>query len=629
MSTADVDTMSPTMAAKQKRTQEPELVTRAAPLTPSTLDEKARTVEVTWTTGARVMRGFFERYFEELSLDPKAVRMGRLQNGAPVLDSHNGYGLAGVIGVVESARLEKGRGTAVLRFDTGAAGDDAFRKVRDGIVRNVSVGYRIHKLEKVEDGDEEIPTYVARDWEPHEISMVPIGADAGAQVREENKMSKRAIDPTNDGVEDGGADLDTGAATERSRCEGIMRIGRVLKWAPDQIQRHIAAGKPLDTIRAAVFDELARQDEETAISGHLPIEELTGNGRSDNTVPLMAEALASRCGGPAPSDGARQYLRLSTVDFARHFLERSGVSTRMMSRGQIVERALQSTSDYPSLLTESGNRLLRKGYQAYTGGLQRACRQVDAPDFRPLQRLQIGELGTLLKVNEGGEFTRTSTVEAKEAYSIDTFGRIFGITRRALVNDDLGAFNDLSTKLGRAAAEFVAGQLVALLVSNPTLGVDSTAVFHANHGNLAASGTVISVASLGVALKSMRLQKGLTGTPIDVTPTFLVVPASLETVALQTIAAITPTQTSNVNPFSGKLDLIVEPRLDATSATAWYLAADPGVIDTIEYAYLDGVPGPELIMQQGFEVDGVEWKVRLDFGAGILDFRGLYKNPGA
>jgi hypothetical protein len=178
---------TPASAAAATRRAEtrdiPRLSFRAS-VEPATLDEKKRTVEVIWTTGARVLRGFFDRFWEELSLDPKHVRMGRLTNGAPLLDSHREWGgVDAVLGVVESARLEKERGIAVVRFASDEVGEKVFAKVKDGILRHVSVGYQIHRFEQVEGGDEEIPVYRATDWEPYEISLVPMGADAGAGVR--------------------------------------------------------------------------------------------------------------------------------------------------------------------------------------------------------------------------------------------------------------------------------------------------------------------------------------------------------------------------------------------------------------------------------------------------------------
>lgn len=343
---------------------------------------------------------------------------------------------------------------------------------------------------------------------------------------------------------------------------------------------------------------------------------------------LMAEALAARFGGPAPSNEAREFMHLRTVDIARDCLERRGIHTRGMAPGSIISRSLHTTSDFSELLSGAGDRILRAAYEAYQGGVKRICRETTAKDFRAKSRLMLGEAPALALVLEGGEVTYGTMAEAKASYSLQTFARIFSISRQALVNDDLGAFADLTTRLGRACAEFVASQLAALLTSNPTMP-DNVALFDATHGNLGTPGA-IAVASLGEGMKLMRLQKGLDGaTPIDCTPKFLVVPAAIETVARQYLTQITPADSTKVNPFgNGSLELVVDPRLDSASATAWYLAADPATIDTIEYSYLEGAPGPQIETRAGFDVEGVEMKVRVDFGAGVIDHRGLVKNAG-
>jgi hypothetical protein len=111
-----------------------------------------------------------------------------------------------------------------------------------------------------------------------------------------------------------------------------------------------------------------------------------------------------------------------------------------------------------------------------------------------------------------------------------------------------------------------------------------------------------------------------------VTPRYLVVGPDDELGAEKLLATIAPARIEDANPFSGRLALVVEPRLAGT--TAWYLVADPAEVDGLEYAYLDGAPGPQVESRNGFEVDGVEIKVRMDFGAGFVDWRGWYRNAG-
>ena len=126
----------------------------------------------------------------------------------------------------------------------------------------------------------------------------------------------------------------------------------------------------------------------------------------------------------------------------------------------------------------------------------------------------------------------------------------------------------------------------------------------------------------------MRLQTDLGGSLISVEPTFLIVPAALETVGEQVLSEIQANAVSDVNPFPKRLQLVVEPRLDAISATEWYLAADSDQIDTLEICRLEGEEEPFIETRVGFDVDGVELKARHDVAAKAIDFRGLFQSSG-
>lgn len=152
----------------------------------SSIDTEQRTLEVVWSTGAAVRRfdWITERPFvEELSMDASHVRLDRLNSGAPVLDSHDRYELSGVLGVVERAWIENGEGRARVRFSSRTEVDPVWRDVQDGILRNVSVGYQVLKFVDATKPEDSMKRLLAVDWEPMEISLVAIGADAKAGVR--------------------------------------------------------------------------------------------------------------------------------------------------------------------------------------------------------------------------------------------------------------------------------------------------------------------------------------------------------------------------------------------------------------------------------------------------------------
>jgi Mu-like prophage major head subunit gpT len=161
--------------------------------------------------------------------------------------------------------------------------------------------------------------------------------------------------------------------------------------------------------------------------------------------------------------------------------------------------------------------------------------------------------------------------------------------------------------------------------AGPTMS-DGKTLFHADHGNIGTAGAP-SLTTFAEARQLMRRQTGLSGQPISVTPRVVMVPPELETIAEKELAEIAPARSEDVNPFAGALSVVVEPRLADTGR--WYVTAAPSEIDGLEYAYLEGAPGPQIESRNGFEVDGVQIKVRLDFGAGFVDWRGWFTNPGA
>jgi len=183
--------------------------------------------------------------------------------------------------------------------------------------------------------------------------------------------------------------------------------------------------------------------------------------------------------------------------------------------------------------------------------------------------------------------------------------------------------------MGRASAETEASLLVALLTANSGLGPvmdDGIELFDALHGNVAGSGGAPGSTTLSAGVEAMRTQKGLSGEPINAVPVYLLVSPAKEFVARQAVASFYPATSATTNPLAGSVTVLVEPRL---TGTRWYLFADPAVLPILEYSYLSSAPGPQMQSREGFEVLGIEFRVVLDYGAGVLDYRGAYTNAGA
>src|ERR1017187_6715631 len=151
----------------------------AANFAPPSANEDARTIDAVWYTGAKVPR-FDWRTGEEydLILDMKGCRLDRLNNGGPVLDSHAAYGVADQLGVVRKAWAKKGTGVATIQFSKRDAVTPIWNDVKGGIIQNLSPGMWIYKKVDTTPKNQERKEFTATDWEPFEISLVPVPADA-------------------------------------------------------------------------------------------------------------------------------------------------------------------------------------------------------------------------------------------------------------------------------------------------------------------------------------------------------------------------------------------------------------------------------------------------------------------
>lgn len=603
------------------------IITRRAPITPTTWNAETREFEVVFSTGAGVER-YDARgpYLEVLALSQKWPAK------VPFLDAHRRDGLDSVLGFADRLATVGGEARAWVRLSRHS--DKAERlaaEIADGNGFGISVGYIVNEFGR-ETIDEKTGrrTKVATRWTPVEISVELIPADRQARIRKEFDMTATPSPAVEPGATPAAAPVTTTVTVNRAAVNTEIRsIAQIARLDQSWIDQQIDQGATAEHARTAAFEAMRARSATSDMVRTATV--VVGVDHDDPQVRARAvgEALYTRI-NPAytPSEQARSYVGMTIPEIARDCLRTRGMTTTGMAAGSVIERALHSTSDFPIILGDTIGRTLREAYGAAPAGVRRLGRQTTAQDFRAKHRVQLSAAPTLEKVNEHGEFRSGSLGEAKESYKIDTFGRIIGITRQALVNDDLGAFADLSRRLGQAAAAFEADFLVALLTSGsgggPTMS-DAKALFHADHGNKASSGAAIAEATLSAGRLAMRKQMGLGGELIAVTPRYLLVSPDKETEAEKAISQVQATKTSDSNPFTA-LAVVVEPRL---TGNRWYIVADPAEIDGLEFAYLEGEPGPQIETKAGFDVDGVQVKVRLDFGAGFVDWRGWYANAGA
>jgi hypothetical protein len=654
------------------------------------------TCEIVLSAGARVKRydWYRERYFlEELVIDKGAIRMERLQRGISLLDTHSAWRLADVMGIIENPRVENRQLLATASFSRRADVAPYVQDVEDGIIRFVSAGYVRHRIEMVPPTEEGgLWIYRVTDWEPMEGSFVSVPADMDSHVvrtatgqlqlpdgrelqafpcefieiraagaTQSPAVGASAETPLNHGdrsmtpEEQAAADAKRAADEKAQRDAAAAEATRAEQARGAEITelcaRHgcanlaaglIRDGKSVDEARKAILDDVAHRD--AAAGGHRNVTGSVQTVRDEHETRMagIQDAILHRVmPGHKISDNGRQYRGMALLEMGREMLERSGVSTRGMARMELAQRILHhrsgmhTTSDFANLLANVANKRLRMAYDENPGtyGVW-ARRAPNAPDFKNMNVVQLSGAPALLQTNEHGEFKYGALSDGKETYSLITYGRIVAITRQAMVNDDLRAFDRLLGAFGNSARRLENATVYSQLTANGAMS-DGTALFHADHSNLSTgAGSALAAAGLGAARTAMRKQTGLQGELLNVTPAYLLVPAALEQTAYQyTSTQYVPATKAEINEFrtGGRtaLEPVVEPLLDSVSATAWYLAASSGQIDTVEYCYLDGEEGPVIETDPGFEVDGVSYKCRLDFAAKVIDHRGLHKANGA
>lgn len=689
-------------------------ISRAASIIPSTVDDEARTVDVEWTTGARVLRGFWERYWEELSLDPKHVRMNRLNNGAPFLNAHDDYSASGVVGVVENgtAVLEGKRGVAKVRFakaEDDPEADKIYRKIKDGILQNISVGYQTYKMEKIEDGADKVPVYRAVDWEPYELSVVPMGADDGAgfrsastelhkcvfTTREQNPTTTTTVsvtrqqetmtmaienDPTFPSTGESAAvaatravnmqrveDAKTRAAeieaarqqaidAERARVAGIRGVAAQTKLGEAWASKLIAAGCTENDARDAALNAVFQRDEEFPIDGHIRIG--AGDDARDKFVRGASAWMFERTGTRKLIEDATKKLPdafksvaldggefrgYSPVELARLSLERQGVSTRGMDKMRMIglafthRTAYQTTSDFATMLENVLGKVLLGAYATQENTWEWFCGVDQLPDFRASNRYRTGSVDSLTTIAEHGEYTNGVIPDAsKYAIQTERKGKIFALSREVLVNDDMGALTNLAMEFGRASGRTIENGVYALLALNsglgPTMG-DGQPFFHANRANVG-TGSAIAALALDADRVLMRAQKDPNNKDfLDLSPTILLVPDSLRGTADVINDSQYDPDTANKlqrKNLAYKMfeTIIGTPRL-AASSTRRYMFANPGVAAAIVVAFLEGYGrGPLLETQNGWRIDGVEWRVTLYAKAQVGDPKAAVTNAG-
>ncbi|EHL68453.1 prohead protease/major capsid protein fusion protein [Cloacibacillus evryensis] len=655
-------------------------------------EESTRSVELSFSSAVGVRRYDWwggEWYQEILDHSSAAVDLSRLSEIGVGLYNHD---MDRVIGRVDDVRLDGAakKCSCRLTFDDDEDSDSVFRKVQSGSLRGVSVGYRVYQWEEVRSGKTsedgiEGPAMIARKWEPYEISIVSCPADptvgVGRNIEERDDVevsmfresvmecvrdfgAKRLTETEFDGrlrtllegvdhdeQEEAKryiADIRAAVAREearavppsggnnsseedRARAAEISAICARYGLSQDETAKYIKDGTPVGEVCRAIINAGAKQNPGVVLGTSVSVE----RDERDKFRAAARDGLRMRLGVKSDkfAPGAEEFRSIRLLNLAKECIERNGEAVGYRDDEMEIAKRAFSTSDFPAIMTDLANVTLLAAYEEAPTTWRQWCSIGSASDFKEIHKVRFGEMPMLEPLLESGEYKMANLVETKDSFSIGTFGKKFALTRQSIINDALGAFTRIPQLFGSAASRTINSTVYKTLISNPTIAEDKKAIFSAEHGNLAETASALGIASLSDARVAMRRQKGLRkdkdAINLNITPQYLIIPPELETLARQILYSDTDISGTNpavINPMKNAFTPIVEAELEPW---AWYLVASPSMIDTVEVAFLNGQQSPVIEQQPGWNIDGMEYKVRIDFGVWLYEYRGMYKNAGA
>jgi ATP-dependent protease ClpP protease subunit len=400
---------------------------------------------------------------------------------------------------------------------------------------------------------------------------------------------------------------------------------------PDKVQALIDGGLPMaqaaiEIVKAAA----AASDARAPLAGHPARVQVTRDAGENVKAGIQARIEHRLKPGSVMPEAARQFRGCSMLDLIKASMEMFGVNPVGRSKSELAVWALHSTSDIPLLLENAANKTLMPAYEEELHTWGAIALQRNLPDFKDAKTYSISADLIPKELKEGGKYESATISESRASWRLYTYARQIIYSREMMINDDLSALEETLPLFGRGFRRFESNMIYQLITSNANSAEDGLPLFDASHNN---TGTgAISIPSISAGRKAMRKQTDQAGTKINLEPGFLMGPSDLEDEILQFLypngyAPSALTGANGVHPYVGKMQPIVESRLDG-SATQWYLVAPKERIAGIVYGYLEDEPGPNLTSETLRDPDGIKFMARIDFGCAIRDHRAFFRSSG-
>lgn len=570
-------------------------------------------------------------------------------------------------------------------------GDDAdankvVAHAKNGFEWQASIGAEVVRREFLEAGKRAVvngrevfgPLIIARESRLNEVSFVAIGADqqtaatVAASFNGETDMpfeqwlKAQGFDPAN--LSDGQkATLKAAFDSSNNPAPAAKPQADVIKATRDEAVRIAEIGR---ICAAANSPKMKIGDKEVAIEAHAISEGWTVDAaelavlratrgsnapaahviRQEVTADIMGAALA-QAGGltqeqagykPEVMEAAHRRFR-GRIGLQELLLEAAYANGYTGGVGSVrsdlvgVLRAAFSTLSIPGILSNTANKFLLMGFMGVEDSWKAIAATRNVADFKTVTSYRMNGAFQYEKVGGSGELKHGTVSEDSYTNKAETYGKMFSVTRQDIINDDMGAMNDLPKRIGRGAAlkfnevfwtEFLA---------------DYATFWTTGQGNyFEGASSVLSIDSLTTAEQMFFDQTDPDSKPLGVMPKTLLVPNALNVKATQFTRDLevrdttASTKYTTSNPHAGKFTPVRSSYLANSSmgggysSTAWYLLADPNELAVIEACFLNGQQSPTVESADAdFNVLGIQMRGYFDFGVNKQEYRGGVRSKGA
>ena len=633
----------------------------------ATSEENPRTIEFSFSSEKPAKRYRRDKKnklveYEEILLHESEENMdfSRLRAAGSLLYNHDSNQVIGRIDDVYYDALNK-KCRCRATFDEDYESYKIMDKVKSGSIKGVSFGYIINDFELRKEN--KVEKLLATKWTPYEITITPIPLDENVGIgrsleggteemeekeeirseegknKEDSKEESKKEDEESekDGkksskeCEKNKRELDiemTMAKNEKQRCLDITKLCRSFNIANERVEEFIESDKTLDEVRDILLDEFKEKKRGLEVGGV----EVTGNGR-DNFTRDITSALMVKAGYGEGNekDEIRNMAGMGFRDIAIQSLKYEGIDAGRMNNDELFKRALSPGGAFASVMDNTVNKSMAKAYQAAPTTFEKWTTKGSETNFKGSTRYRISEAGELTKIAENGEFEFDEMKDEGVKTSVATFGKSFGLTREALINDDLGILTRVPMAYVVAAKRGINKLVYKTLASNPTIYDGQKLFDESKHKNQGTAGAM-SVESIGEFRKLLRKQTNLRGEEVlNIPLKYILVPAALETKAEQlllSVADINGAHSGVTNPFRGKFEIISDAELDGYSEAAYYGIGDKNVAESIVVSYLNGKEAPTLESQIAFDRLGINYRIFIDYGVNVVDYRAMVMNAG-